>query len=260
MSKNKSNKLNELQKLEDTSFNVESCYSEELPLEEKITRTVLYLSKIDGIPNVESLLNNLKLQKSNALSLYDILSSEIKNKLWSHLEELFELKLNSSRLERSMDHLLYVVRTNNLLPNNLTQEHLPRSKEYRQFLSLYSENMNFQQGILKLKSSISLLLDSQRLLDKNFAVQMSQIDYQIISLARILSNLNEARREEVDSLYASKFDRVEELIRDITSREDKFNKLRLSMKLNPENFIYNGFKKNILNDLNSLDQLVVTRK
>lgn len=81
MSKNKSNKLNELQKLEDTSFNVESCYSEELPLEEKITRTVLYLSKIDGIPNVESLLNNLKLQKSNALSLYDILSSEIKNKL-----------------------------------------------------------------------------------------------------------------------------------------------------------------------------------
>ncbi|AFN64989.1 hypothetical protein WEN_00940 [Mycoplasma wenyonii str. Massachusetts] len=248
------NRLSNFNPLEDPSFNAESCYSDRLPLEEKITQTILYLSKIDEVPNIEKLLNGLKLQKSNILSLYDILSSEIKNKLLDQLEELFELKLKSSKLERSMDQLLYVVRTNNLLPNNLTQEHLPKSKEYRQFLALYSENMTFQQEILKIKSSVSLLLDSQRLLDRNFAVQMAQIDYQIISLARMLSNLNEAKREEVDSLYSSKFDKVEGLIKDITDREAKFNKLRLTMKLNPENFIYDGFKKDILNDLNSIEK------
>lgn len=253
------NKLSTLNLLEDPSFSVESCYSDNLSLEEKITRTILLLSKVDGIPSVENLLNSLKLQKSNILSLYDVLSSEIRTKLLDNLEGLFELKLNSSKWERKMDNLLYVVRTNNVFPNSLTQDHLPKSKEYRQFLSLYSENMGFQQEILKLKSSVSLLLDSQRLLDKNFAIHMAQVDYQIISLARILSNLNEASREEVDSLYHSKFDRVEELISRITEREEKFNKLRLTMKLNPESFIYDGFKKNILNDLDSLDYLMTAR-
>ncbi len=119
--------------------------------------------------------------------------------------------------------------------------------------------MSFQQEILKLKSSVSLLLDSQRLLDKNFAIHMAHLDYQIISLARILSNLSEASREEVDSLYHSKFDRVEELISRITEREEKFNKLRLTMKLNPENFIYDGFKKNILNDIDSFERSTITR-
>lgn len=253
------NKLSTLNPLEDPSFSVESCYSDNLSLEEKITRTILLLSKVDGIPSVENLLNSLKLQKSNILSLYDVLSAEIRAKLLDYLEELFELKLNSSKWERKMDHLLYLVRTNNVFPNSLTQDHLPKSKEYRQFLSLYSENMGFQQEILKLKSSVSLLLDSQRLLDKNFAIHMAHLDYQIISLARILSNLSEASREEVDSLYHSKFDRVEELISRITEREEKFNKLRLTMKLNPENFIYDGFKKNILNDIDSFERSTITR-
>ncbi len=91
------NKLSILNSLEDPSFSVESCYSDNLSLEEKITRTILLLSKVDGIPSVENLLNSLKLQKSNILSLYDVLSAEIRAKLLDHLEALFELKLNSSK-------------------------------------------------------------------------------------------------------------------------------------------------------------------
>ncbi|CCE66554.1 hypothetical protein [Candidatus Mycoplasma haematominutum] len=239
--------------IEDPSFNVEKCYSSASTLEEKVSNTLILLSSIDGVAKIESLLNHLKLQKSNILALYDTVSSAIKSDLINTLENLFETKLNSAKIEKDMDRLLYTIRASTPFSNSRFADQLPQSKEYRQFLALYGENMSLNQKVVQFKSQISLYLDSQKILDKNYASKMAHIDYQIISLSRIISNLSETNKEEIGELYLTQFNRIEALVRDITEREDKFNKLKRVMNLNPESFIYTGFNRDVMEQVSELD-------
>ncbi|AFO51613.1 hypothetical protein MHLP_00165 [Candidatus Mycoplasma haematolamae str. Purdue] len=246
--------------LDDPKFAVEKCYSASAGIEEKISNVLLLLNTVDGIPQMESLLNSLKLQKSNVLSLYDLLSSSIRTELVSLLEVMFDQKFKSSKLEKKMDELLYMIRVSSPFPADFNPEKLPKSEEYRQFLSLYSENMELVQEVVKLKSRVSLLLDSQKLLDKSYASKMAHIDYQIISLGRVISNWAEARREEVGPIYMNQFSKLEELIHIITEKEERFSKLTRMMKVNPESFMYNGLNKSLATQMEQLDSLLLSKK
>ncbi|ADX97613.1 hypothetical protein [Mycoplasma suis] len=234
---------------QDPNFSIEWCYSDSKTLEEKISNTLLLLSTVDGIPSIEQLLGDLKVQKSNALSSYDALSSSIRSELLNHIDNLFELKLSNSKLEKNMDSLLYTIRISSPFTANFSHEKLPQSREYRQFLQLYSEHMEGVQKTVKLKSKISLLLDSQRVLDKNYASKMAHIDYQIISLGKILDNLTESNKEEVGSLYFSQFNKLDGLIKEITDSEEKFTKLKRSMNIIHENLFSQGIQKEFVNDV-----------
>lgn len=245
----------EKREIKSASFSADWVYSEEMSLEEKVSNTLLHLSSIDGVLSIEKLLGELKLQKSNILSLYDVLSSSIKRELMDHLDKLFELKLNNSKLEKQMDTLLYSVRISSPFIANYNSEQLPQSKEYRQFLQLYSDHTEGIQYTVKLKGKISLLLDSQKLLDKSYASKMAHIDYQIISLGRILDNLTEAKKEEVGALYFSQFNRLEELIKEITDNEEKLGKLKRSMNITREGFFNKGINETFSSELKRISEI-----